>query len=179
MFQILTLRSLVFDCEEQSLRPQDHWLSDWGACMSPRWRHDCWKILKQRTVILQLSLSHFRVNNEFIVSSRSTNLNLEKRIRRSSNRFELNEHWEKEKRKGKPKRTFAFFEWPFQTYCFPTTSLGSKTWQTLKGAPSNNSYWPTREWHWSFEAGSCTCHGQQTGMGETYKISVGAPEIDR
>ena len=117
MFQILALRSLVFDCEEQSLRPQDHWLSDWGACMSPRWRHDCWKILKQRTVILQLSLSHFRVNNEFIVSSRSTNLNLEKRIRRSSNRFELNEHWEKEKRKGKPKRTFAFFEWPFQTYC--------------------------------------------------------------
>jgi len=95
MFQILALRSLVFDCEEQSLRPQDHWLSDWEACMSPRWRHDCWKIMKQRTVILQLSLSHFRVNNEFIVCSRSPNLNLEKRIRRSSNRFELNGHWGK------------------------------------------------------------------------------------
>ena len=30
----------------------------------------------------------------------------------------------------------------------------------------------------SFEAGSCICHGQQTGMGQT-KISAGAPEIDR
>ena len=43
----------------------------------------------------------------------------------------------------------------------------------------NNIYGPTREWHWSFEAGSCICHGQQTGMGQTYKISAGAPEIDR
>ena len=175
MFQILALRSLVFDCEEQSLRPQDHWLSDWGACMSPRWRHDCWKIMKQRTVILQLSLSHFRVNNEFIVSSWSPNLNLEKKIRRSSNRFELYGHWQKNE-KGNQRE---LSKWPLHTYCLPTTSLGSKTWQTLKGAPSNNIYGPTREWHWSFEAGSCICHGQQTGMGQTYKISAGAPEIDR
>ena len=26
---------------------------------------------------------------------------------------------------------------------------------------------------------SCICHGQQAGMGQTYKISAGAPEIDR
>ena len=26
---------------------------------------------------------------------------------------------------------------------------------------------------------SCSCHGQQAGMGHTYKISVGVPEIDR
>ena len=26
---------------------------------------------------------------------------------------------------------------------------------------------------------SCICHGQQAGMGQTYKLSAGAPEIDR
>ena len=26
---------------------------------------------------------------------------------------------------------------------------------------------------------SCICHGHQAGMGHVYKISVGAPEIDR
>ena len=26
---------------------------------------------------------------------------------------------------------------------------------------------------------SCVCHGQQAGMGQTCKISAGAPEIDR
>ena len=26
---------------------------------------------------------------------------------------------------------------------------------------------------------SCVCHGHKAGMGQTYKISAGAPEIDR
>ena len=26
---------------------------------------------------------------------------------------------------------------------------------------------------------SCKCHGQQAGMGQTYKISAGAPKIDK
>ena len=48
-----------------------------------------------------------RVNNEFIVSSRSPNLNLENRIRRSSNRFKLNGHWEKNE-KGNQRELSTF-----------------------------------------------------------------------
>ena len=33
----------------------------------------------------------------------------------------------------------------------PTTTLGSKARQTLKGSPSKNTYWPTREWQRPFE----------------------------
>ena len=82
--------------------------------------------------------------------------------------------------------TLAAVLWPLlkkqEWDCFPTTSLGTKTWQTLKGGTQQQ---PTmfidqpRKWHQSFEAGSCICHGQQTGVGQICKISAGAPEIDR
>ena len=36
-----------------------------------------------------------------------------------------------------------------------------------QGVLSNNIYWSTREWQQSFEAGSCICHGQQKGTGQT------------
>ena len=30
-----------------------------------------------------------------------------------------------------------------------------------------DAHWPTRVWQGSYEKGSLTCHGQQTGMGQT------------
>ena len=57
----------------------------------------------------------------------------------------------------------------------PTTSLGTKTRQTLKRVPNNNIHRPmvdsdTRP----YEAVCCICHDQQTGMEQTYQICVGA-----
>ena len=50
----------------------------------------------------------------------------------------------------------------------------------LRGCPTTTLiYWPTTEWHWSFDARSWICHGQQTGTRQTYKISAGAPKMDR
>ena len=63
--------------------------------------------------------------------------------------------------------------------CFPTTSLGTKALQMLKGVPSNNIQWPPREWHWSYEIGSCISHGQLMGIGQSHQISVAVPKIDR
>ena len=63
--------------------------------------------------------------------------------------------------------------------CFPTTSLGTKTLQILKGVPSNNIQWPPREWHWSYEIGSCISHGQLMGIGQSHQISAAVPKIDR
>ena len=63
--------------------------------------------------------------------------------------------------------------------CLPATSLGIKTRKTLKEASSNNTHQPIREWYRSYEAESGICHGQQTGMGQTYKIGAGAPDRNR
>ena len=57
----------------------------------------------------------------------------------------------------------------------PTTSLGTKTRQTLKRVPNNNIHRPTvdSDTH-PYEAVCCICHDQQTGMEQTYQICVGA-----
>ena len=52
-----------------------------------------------------------------------------------------------------------------------------------KGAPSNNPQHLLTNLEsdtvQSCEAGSRICHGQQMGVGQIYKISADAPEIDR
>ena len=57
----------------------------------------------------------------------------------------------------------------------PTTSLGTKTRQTLKRVPNNNIHRPTVDSDTRpYEAVCCICHDQQTGMEQTYQICVGA-----
>ena len=63
-----------------------------------------------------------------------------------------------------------------------TTNLGYKLYRVYIGTFISGIlvfHYPLADPGLSRQDVASACHGQQTGMGQTYKISAGPPEIDR